>query len=471
MNEPPEAGPFTGVSDDATTWINPPPGTEEAREKQRPNGPDDKVPPQKDIPDGQPDHPDDLNALPSNFANYELPVVGFNIVRASDRAKLVIPQMRWFVQDWMPAEQVTGIYGVGGSLKTRLLLQGLMAKARGLAFLGYMLDPAPTLGLFCEDTQEHLDRLMAEIAAFYEVPLSEFRDFICISLVGVDDTELVNVESAKLIKTELLRRVDYLIERHGIKGVGLDTIAHFFGGDEIRRRDVTRFMRVLDGISTTRKCAFIFTAHPSVRGKNTGSMDSGSTGWEAGTRSRLSWRDPAANNNGDGTPGADPDTVIRHFTRVKSNHAKPGEVLELVLRNGGFIPTAVDPEAARTRHVGAARDAACDTRFLQLLAETEGQGRHVHDRSNNPSHYAPLVFHEWPVGEKFSAPEYTRAMRRLFVAKRIRVAEIGPPSRRRSQLTLITWSTINGEEPASPSSASSDPSSTSGDPSGKELNC
>jgi len=36
----------------------------------------------------------------------------------------------------------------------------------------------------------------------------------------------------------------------------------------VRRRDVARFMRSIDGISLARDCAFIFTAQPSLSGRS-----------------------------------------------------------------------------------------------------------------------------------------------------------------------------------------------------------
>ena len=78
----------------------------------------------------------------------------------------------------------------------------------------------------------------------------------------------------------------------GARLATLDTAPDFFGGAEISRRDVTRFVRKLDAVSMTRSCSILFTAHPSVRGRASGSFDSGSTGWEAKVRARLSLHDP-----------------------------------------------------------------------------------------------------------------------------------------------------------------------------------
>jgi RecA-family ATPase len=368
--------------------------------------------------------------LPEDHA---LPVVRPALHRASHWAQRIIPPMRWIVEDWIPRQQVTGLYGVGGSLKTWLLMQGLMAKAAGLPFLGRVMEPGPTLGLFCEDTAEELARRMAIIATFFKRSLDDFRDFHSASLVGIENTELVIFDGQKMDKTDLLRWLDYYILTSGISFVALDTLAHMFGGEEVRRREVARFIRQLDAISIARDCALLFTAQPSVRGRNTGTMESGSTHWDAGVRSRLSWKDPTS-TDGDAVADANPDLIRRVLTRQKSNYARPGETMELIRRNGGFIPAAVDAEAAKARERVPGRDAACEARFFGLLAKIDAQGDYVHNTANDPSHYAPAVFAKRPDGKPFSAPEYTRAMGRLFVAERLRIDPFGPPSRGKRRL-------------------------------------
>jgi RecA-family ATPase len=390
--------------------------------------------PESDLSGAETKPDDDFWRVPDD---HELPQARPVMHRASDWATRVIPQMRWIVEDWIPRQQVTGLYGVGGSLKTMLLLQALMARVAELPFLGRVMERGPSLGVFCEDTAEEIARRKATIAAFYKRPLSDFHDFHWISLVGVEETELVTFDGQRMQKTHLLRCLDHYIQKHSIGFVGLDTVAHFFGGEEVRRREVARFIRTLDNISIGRDCSILFTAQPSVRGRNTGTMESGSTHWEAGVRSRLGWQDPSAATE-DTIADADPNLIRRVLTRLKSNYARPGETMELIYRDGGFIPAAVDAEAAKLRQRGPGRDAACEQRFLELLAKIAKQGGYVHDSPNDLGHYAAEVFSKRPDGRPFSKPEYTRAMARLFTAERLRLEPFGPPSRGRYRLAEDT---------------------------------
>jgi RecA-family ATPase len=404
--------------DDRSTWINEPPGTEEARRKQK----------EKRKPNGSgEDHDQDDD-------DHELPQIRWRDARLSDWADREIPDRRWIVPDWIPREQVTGLYGPAGVDKTNFLLQLAMAAAAGLVFIGYELTAVPAYSLFCEDTTPEIIRRASRIAAHYGRSLADFPDFHFASLVGVDDKEFVTFDGPRISVGRAMQRFDQTIMRLGAGIATLDTLPHFFGGNEIVRRDVTRFVSRLDAISIARGCSVLFTAHPSVRGKTAGTYDSGSTAWEGGVRSRLSLHDPGLEDDDDDKVATRVATDRRILTRQKANYARSGEILELVCRKGVFTTAALDPERAATRQRGPGRDAACEVKFLDLLAKIEAQGGYVHDAANNPSHYAPKVFAKRPDGKVFSASEYSRAMQHLFVAKRIRLGPFGPPSRARNRI-------------------------------------
>jgi hypothetical protein len=365
--------------------------------------------------------------------DHVLPTVKRVLYRASDWQDRDAPDMAWIVPDWIPRQQVTGLYAIGGSLKTWWLLQLLMARAVGVPFMGHLLERGPTLGIFCEDTTGEIVRRMAKIAEFYQLLLADFSDFHWVSLAGVEETELVLFDGQQMTKTELLRWLDYYILSRRIGLTGLDTLAHMFGGDEVRRREVARFLRVLDAISIVRDCAVVFTAQPSVRGKKEGTLDSGSTHWEAGVRSRLTWTDPAE-AAADGET-ADPNFVRRVVTRVKSNYAAAGEKMELVWWNKlGFTPAAVDPETAKTRQTGPVREAACDAKFLALLARVRASGDYVNKSDNHAAHYAPAVFSTRSDRGDFSRPEFVRSMNRMLVDGHLRLQ---PRQRDKRSVELI----------------------------------
>jgi len=371
----------------------------------------------------------------------QLPSVPWHVSRMSDAAKIEPAPRRWILPDWIPREQVTGLYGATGVNKTDFLLQLLMANSFGLNFLGYELAPVPVYGLFCEDTFDEIIRRAARIADHYNRNLRDFRDFHFASLVGVDETEFVTFEHGKLTALPSLLRFDYEVEQCNAKLAVLDTGPDFFGGNEVVRREATQFVRKLESVSMVRDCAIVLSWHPSVRGAKEGTLDSGSTGWGAKLRARVSLEDPGPEDQQDDDKrrrGPVQRTDRRILTRQESNYAKPGETLDLVCINGVFtLPTVDGQRQAGPAVSKAAQDAACDARFLELLRKVKAQGDRVHNSSNNPSRYAPAVFAKRPDGRGFSKLEYGRAMQRLFVAGRIRLETFGPPSKPSDRLAEV----------------------------------
>ena len=202
-----------------------------------------------------------------------LPVIIREHVRLGDYDGRDIPARSWIVEHWIPAGQVTGVYGVGGINKTDFLLQLLMARAAGLPFLGRQIEAGASFGLFCEDEKAELIRRATRIAKGYGRPLAGFTDCHFVSLVGQLETEFITFDGPKPIIGQELIRFDQAIVRLGAGLAVLDTVADFYGGSENSRREVSQFFRLLDMISLGRGCAIVVSAHPSIRGQSSGALD------------------------------------------------------------------------------------------------------------------------------------------------------------------------------------------------------
>ena len=129
---------------------------------------------------------------------------------------------------------------------------------------------------------------------------------------------------------ELLERA--LDER--VRLVIFDTASDGFGGNEIDRTQVKRFVgTALGSIARAIKGAVVLCAHPSRAGMDSGRGDSGSTQWSNAFRSRLYIDVPRDDN---GKPDlTDPDA--RTLERMKANYAKRGDQLRLRWRNGVIV--------------------------------------------------------------------------------------------------------------------------------------
>jgi hypothetical protein len=370
---------------------------------------------------------------------HELPPIYWEDQRVSDWAGRHVPEMEWIVPGWIPAEQLTGLYGVGGINKTDFMLQLLMAKSRGLPFIGFQLEPSPVYGLFCEDTREQIIRRIDRIALHYGLSREDFPDLHFVSLVGYDEPEfMIFDQNRKDPVTDALKYVDKKVKDTGSRLVTLDMGDHFFGGDELRKRDIIRFVRKLDGVSTVRKFGMVMSRHPSQRGrKEGGRQESGNSGWEGCMRARLGLDIDRTEKEEVGANPYRPEPVGEGRTLIlwKSNYSQAGITLDLICKNGVFTTIALDPERAKQRGINA--NAACEEKFLELLAEHFARGVYLHMTVQVHASYAPLVF-SIVSNHAFSVPEFKRAMNRLLGNGRIKQESYGPPSRARNRLVIVS---------------------------------
>lgn len=320
------------------------------------------------------------------------------------------------MEDWLPLGEYVSLYGVAGARKTDFILQALMAASAGLPFCGYPTSHYVTIGLFCEDTEEELVRRIDRIAAFYGRTRADFTGFYFASLVGCEHTEFASFEFGRLVVEEAFQLFEKQIAEITAGLVALDTIADFFGGDEVKRREVSQFLRLLNGACFRNHCTIIGSRHPSRSGRNSGTFESGSTGWEGKERARLHLRDPAQDD--DEEPKHKQHSDKRILTRAKCNYAMPGEEIELVFGDGGFKRVVGEGMPK-----GQMRDLQVETIFLELLRKTQNQGRYVHDSPNNPARYAPKVFAKDPDRNGVTEAEFRRAMDRHFGKGKIMMSE------------------------------------------------
>jgi RecA-family ATPase len=373
------------------------------------------------------DEEDDFDSIDSHI----LPKVRWKWARTSDWADRDLPEREWILPGWIPRLQATGIYGIGGVNKTDLCIQMLMARSRGLDFVGFQMETSPVLGMFCEDTEEEVIRRATRIARFYGMALSDFPDFHFVSLVGYDQPEFVEFEGNSMWPRRSLKSFDKRILESGAQFAVLDTAPHFFGGNEIDRRQVSRFIRKLDAISIMRRCAIVFTAHPSQSGRKSGRLESGSTAWEGSVRARLSLARP---DEKDGEEEVATDERI--LTLRKSNYAEAGKQLRLSWKDGVFSAFIKDGDVkSEVPRSGPERTSSCIDKFLDLLEQVGMQGGHVMNVSSRPDTYAPTVFAV--MDRDFSRTEYTRAMNTLWSSGRLQILTDGPPSKQRKFLVSI----------------------------------
>jgi RecA-family ATPase len=163
-------------------------------------------------------------------------------------------------------------------------------------------------------------------------------------------------------------------------------------------------------------------SHPSVAGMATKTGTSGSTAWSNSVRSRLYLERPQSED------GVEIDPNARVLSVKKANYGKTGEQIKLRWNDGVFVR---DNGASFDR---AAAHQRVEQVFVDLLKLYIQQARDVSDRPSRT--FAPAVFAEHPNADGITAVAFKRAMENLLARQVIGVETVGPPSKRRSRLTL-----------------------------------
>lgn len=326
-------------------------------------------------------------------------------------ANQIIPEQQWFMQDWIPDDQVVGLYGTPGSRKSTLLLQLMIPACLGKGFGPCeKLLQAPCYGLFCEDSEKTIARRARAILKGYNASFEDMIDCHPESLVEAKLTHFFTFTRSGVMRpTPAWEKFTRDLDRINPGFVVLDVAANFFAGNEISRTETTMFLRRLDQMANERKFGLVFSAHPSLRGVRDRTLSSGSTGWEGGVRARMTIGDPTDNDdeNSEDIPNRLPNqSDQRTLTLVKSNYARAGATIDLICRDGFFFPADLDPDNKKTT---GADHAAAERQFLDRLKAEIQKGRYVSPSKATPV-YAPAKL----AGNGFTVKTLETAMNRLF---------------------------------------------------------
>ncbi|HEX4712751.1 AAA family ATPase [Phenylobacterium sp.] len=343
------------------------------------------------------------------------------LLRASDLLARPLKPRPWLVPDMIPAGQVTELRGDGGAGKSTLALQLCAAAVTGRNWLDMPVACGPAINLASEDDEDELRRRLDAIAVHLGVSNADLFNLHLWPLAA-DDPALMTLGKGGI---ELTRRFDELARHMAeIKPavVVLDSRADVFAGEEMNRNQVRGFIGALRKLALTTGAAVVNLAHPSLSGMANKSGNSGSTHWGNAVRSALYLRPE------DREEQSDPNARVLEV--VKNNYAAGGLSLKLRWSAGAFVPA----DGGRPKAASFAEAAAkTDQIFMKLLAQFEAQGRVVNDKPG--SNYAPNAFAKDPGREGIKSKGFQEAMYRLFAAQRLRVIDIGKPSR-------ATWKLI-----------------------------
>ncbi len=333
-----------------------------------------------------------------------------SLVDASELGHYQPKPREWTVDELIPKYQVTLLTGDGGVGKSLLALQLTTSIATGLPWVGCQAVTGRALYISAEDDMDELHRRMWDIAAGYQVALSNVNALRLWSLVG-QDTVIASIAPDNTIQpTPLFQSIVSQIATLRPEVVVFDTLANLYAGNENDRAQVQQFMNLLRSIAVQYQCAVVLLAHPSKSGQVTGDGTSGSTAWHNAVRSRLYLTREQAQD------GIEPDPKRRVLDHMKANYGSDDNQLVMRWDKGCFVPVGPDELAATNSKLIEAEAA-----FLRLLDERNAQGRGVNDVTTT-SNYAPKVFAE--MGQGISKKIYALAMESLFMKGVIELREV-----------------------------------------------
>ncbi len=242
------------------------------------------------------------------------------------------PPYDWIVDGCFLRGTVGMVSGDGGLGKSLLMQMLATSTALGRPWLGLATKRARSLLVACEDDMDELHRRQHAICRAYGCEPADLGAMHLVSRVG-EDSLLMEFDR----RTDAPKRLPFFdqVREHaldlGIEVLIFDTVADVFGGNEIVRNQVRRFIGEHRRLAIEMQGTVILTAHPSNTGISTGTGVSGSTGWNNAVRSRVYLTRPRP------IEGEEEDTDERVLRTMKNNHAASGGRIKLRWKDGVFV--------------------------------------------------------------------------------------------------------------------------------------
>jgi len=306
-----------------------------------------------------------------------------------------VPRREWLIDGWVSRGSAAILSGTGGVGKSLVGQQVSTCLSIGVPFIGLPARSVGALYITSEDSEDELHRRQAAINQALGCGMADLGRLRLVSLLGEYDNELVLFgKDGTARRGPLFDKIKSLALDADVAFVCLDHAAHFFGGNENDRHQVTVFTNMLNELSLRINGSVMLLGHES----KAGATYSGSTAWQGGVRQHWHL----------GRPGSDGGSVNpdeRVLSLAKANYAQRGSDLSFVWDRGAFVHRSPVSDFA---------DGRCDDAvFLKCLAVATGQQRAV-SHSRNAGNYAPKVFALMSEADRLKPQTLTSAMERLF---------------------------------------------------------
>jgi hypothetical protein len=301
-------------------------------------------------------------------------------------------------------------------------LQLIAASSLQTQWFGKDVSIGPCLYYGAEDEADELHRRLETIVAQSGRQLSDLEGIRLIPMAGLDAVLAEPDRKGNLAATSIFPKLESQAKALRPKLIVIDPSADVFGGDEINRAQVRKFVSMLRALAMEIDCAVLLLSHPSLTGMNSGTGTSGSTAWNNSVRSRLYLEILS------------PDTRVLKV--VKANHGRVGEKIEMRWNDGIYVLDD-GPDPVVENVVNGKTDAV----FLELLAMFNEQDQNVSTKTG--ANYAPAKMALHPKAKGFTKRQLASSMQRLLDSKRIKLVIEGSPSRQRERIAINEPATVH----------------------------
>lgn len=266
----------------------------------------------------------------------------------------------WLVKSWLPASEISVIYGDGGSGKSLIAAQLAYALAAGSAWLGLPVERSrPVVYVACEDAASELNRRFSKICngvdketlPLFVWPWRGQDTYLC----SVDRTgKITPTRAYKQLLDHIAGLHKRYIKAHGAEYGGvtiiLDTLANLFAGDELSRAQVQSFInKIIAGLCVAGAesseggaeytHSVVMLAHTNKQGQY-----SGSTAWNNAVAARLALGKKVIQlKNQEAVVETYNDSPVMRLVQEKSNYGPSGQEQSIYFDSGIFCVT--DSEA------------------------------------------------------------------------------------------------------------------------------